>query len=76
MIDGDGLTAAAGLIPQCAMKVKRASDGGLISPYSPPDACSCAADASLTRSIPAGCTPCTSNSACPCGLSCRHGFCD
>ena len=31
------LEAGAGLIPQCAMRVKRSSDGGSLSPYAPCD---------------------------------------
>jgi ABC-type phosphate transport system substrate-binding protein len=34
------VTIAAHLIPNCAMKVKRASEGGALSPFTPPTDCS------------------------------------
>jgi hypothetical protein len=70
------IAVGAGYIPQCAMKVKRSSDGGLLGPYSPAQPCRCAYEALATRSIPPGCTPCPSASACACGQICRHGFCE
>jgi ABC-type phosphate transport system substrate-binding protein len=75
-VDHLALEASAGLVPQCAMKVKRASDGGLLSPYAPPQTCSCSFEALSTQATPAACVPCLSNSACACGKSCRHGFCE
>jgi hypothetical protein len=75
-IDHVMLEAGEGYIPQCAMRVKRSSDGGLLSPYTPLQPCPCAAEAFLSRSIPQGCVPCASASACTGGKSCRHGFCE
>jgi hypothetical protein len=75
-IDHVALEAGAGFIPQCAMKVQRSSDGGLLSPYAPADRCNCGFEAAITRTISVGCTPCASDSACACGLRCRHGFCE
>lgn len=75
-IDAFALSLSAGLIPQCAMKVKRASDGGLLSPYTPAKACNCAFEAYSAQIIPQGCIPCASPSACTGGLTCQHGFCD
>jgi hypothetical protein len=66
----------AGLVPQCAMQVKRAGDGGLLSPYSPPDPCSCWYEAAVHQALPPGCTLCTSDSGCTGGKRCRHGFCE
>jgi hypothetical protein len=70
------LEVGAGLIPQCAMKVKRSSDGGLLSPYSPPQSCNCGYDAITSGAFPPGCSPCTSASQCSSSLTCRHGFCE
>jgi hypothetical protein len=75
-IDHVALEAGAGLVPQCAMKVKRSSDGGGLSPYTPAQACSCGFEAAITQALPGGCTPCASDSACHCGARCRHGFCE
>jgi ABC-type phosphate transport system substrate-binding protein len=74
-IDHVALEAGAGLIPQCAMQVQRSSDGGLLSPYTPAKTCHCGFEAAITRALPAGCTACASDGVCPCGSSCRHGFC-
>jgi hypothetical protein len=75
-VDPFFLEVAAGFIPQCAMKVKRTSDGGLLSRYAPPRACHCAFEAQSAKIIPAGCTPCASASGCTGGLTCQYGFCD
>ena len=75
-LDGFGLALNAGLIPQCAMKVKRSADGGLLSPYAPSKACHCAFEAHSAQIIPPGCVPCASPSVCTGGLTCEHGFCD
>lgn len=76
--DAANLCGVAGTIPTCAMKVKRSSDGGLLSPYTPPETCSCAFEAAITKTTPAGCTACTGTgtSTCTGGLSCHHGFCE
>jgi len=73
--DAANLVGAAGAIPQCAMKVKRSSDGGFLSTYTPADACGCAFEAAITKTTPSGCTACTGNT-CTGGLSCNHGFCE
>jgi hypothetical protein len=67
---------AAGLIPQCAMQVKRTADGGLLSPYSPAVPCSCWYEAAVNQALPPGCPLCTTNGECAGGKSCRHGFCE
>ena len=60
------------------MKVKRSTDGGLLSPYAPAESCDCAFEAAITKTTPAGCTACTGTgtSTCTGGLSCNHGFCE
>ncbi len=74
--DVNGVRAAteSGLIPQCAMKVKRAFDGGELSLFTPAEPCGCFFD----RSVPQGTTTCTvcTNDA-PCGTGrCRFGYCE
>ncbi len=75
-IDFVAIEAKAWLIPQCAMKVQRSSDGGLLSRYSPSTTCNCQFEAVASRAIPAPCLPCASASACPPGVACRQGFCE
>lgn len=70
------LEGGSGLIPQCAMRVKRSSDGGLLSPYTPPESCRCAFEAAITKTLPPECVVCTSNSLCSGGKACRRGFCE
>jgi hypothetical protein len=74
--DPISIEAQASLIPQCAMKVQRATDGGLLRPYSPPWTCNCEYEAAVTQVLPPKCTFCTSSSMCSGGLTCRQGFCE
>jgi ABC-type phosphate transport system substrate-binding protein len=79
-IDYVALEGGAGTIPLCAMKVKRATDGGLLDHFTPTDTCSCAFEKAISKSTtdPSGCTPCTGTgtSTCTGGLSCHHGYCE
>jgi hypothetical protein len=75
-IDYVAIEGSAGLIPQCAMRVKRSAEGGLLSSYTPPEPCPCAFEAASTKSIPADCVVCTSNTMCSGGRTCRRGFCE
>jgi hypothetical protein len=69
--------ASAGVIPQCAMKVTRAQDGGFIKPYTPANACGCYWESKATKMTPAGCTPCTTNADCTAmGKTCSNTFCE
>ncbi len=74
--DVNGLKAAAdsGLVPQCAMKVKRAFDGGDLSLFTPPEPCGCF----FEKNVPQGVTACTAcNGDGPCGGGkCRFGYCE
>lgn len=69
--------AKAGVIPQCAMRVQRGSDGGYLSPYTPADPCGCFFEASATGvATPPGCTACTDDAGCSGGKTCHHNFCE
>jgi hypothetical protein len=70
------LQAAAHVIPTCAMKVQRTTDGGLLSPYAPTDSCSCAFEATATMSTPSGCLACTDDNGCTGATHCHHGYCE
>ncbi len=66
----------AHLIPQCAMKVKRGTEGGDLSLYSSPTPCGCYFDSLVTPGpVPAGCTACSATAPCATGM-CRNGFCE
>jgi hypothetical protein len=71
-IDG---VAAAGLVPDCAMKVRRAFDGGDLSLYTPAQPCGCYFDSKVRSQVPASCTACSASEPCASG-TCRHGFCE
>ncbi|HEY0463793.1 MAG TPA: hypothetical protein VGC79_06270 [Polyangiaceae bacterium] len=66
-----------GLIPECAMKVTRAADGGELSVYTPEAPCTCFYLSKIpgASGTPAGCTACTSSASCA-GGDCIHGFCE
>jgi hypothetical protein len=62
---------ASGLVPLCAMKVQRSSEGGDLSLYDSPAPCSCYFQFKAT-----GATTCTScTTSCASGM-CRHGYCE
>lgn len=66
-----------GLIPECAMKVTRATDGGPLSPFVPAESCTCYYLSKVPGAVgtPTGCTACASSAQCAAG-SCNHGFCE
>jgi hypothetical protein len=70
------ILAKASLVPQCAMKVTRSSDGGFLSPFTPADPCGCFFEATVTNMSPPNCVPCTDNTACSNGKTCHHGYCE
>jgi len=75
-IDYVAIEGGAGVIPICAMKVKRSTDAGLLSPYSPPEPCHCAFEAAIGKTAsPPNCTACSGTTPCATG-TCRHGFCE
>jgi hypothetical protein len=75
--DGLAEVVKVGLVPQCAMQVTRSTDGGDLSPASPPASCTCyyLSQVPGASGTPAGCTACADNSTCG-GGTCNHGFCE
>ncbi len=74
-VDGLAVIVSKGLVPECAMKVKRDPiDAAPLKGYTPAAPCSCFFDAK----VPGGkssCTACVDNT--PCGTGkCRHSFCE
>jgi ABC-type phosphate transport system substrate-binding protein len=73
-IDIEGL---AGMVPQCAMKVSRDTDGGLLKPYKPAVSCGCYYQQVVTAVMPPpNCTPCQDSTSCTGGKTCQTGFCE
>jgi len=52
------------VVPLCAMKVTRSSDGEDYTPYTPPVSCGCYYDFLTRGQAPAECTPCTNATDC------------
>ncbi|MES1175815.1 MAG: hypothetical protein ABUL62_15950 [Myxococcales bacterium] len=69
--------AKVGLVPDCAMQVTRATDGGNLTPFTPAQSCRCAYLSKVPEAlaVPTGCTACTSSNQCA-GGSCNFGFCE
>ena len=68
--------AGAGMVPLCAMKVTRETDGGYLKPYKPPVSCGCYYEKVVTQATPAGCVPCADSSTCTGGKTCQSQFCE
>ena len=66
--------AQSGLVPECAMRVTRASDGGDITPHRSSNSCSCLFDLKATGSTT--CMPCAVQGECRSGETCSQGYCE
>jgi len=68
----------AGMIPTCAMKVKRDAEGGYLSPYTPAKACGCYFETLVVGATgaPTSCVSCDDATPCAGGKSCNYGFCE
>lgn len=62
-----------GLIPRCAMRVQRQTEGGDFSLYQPSEPCGCYFDFRATGTTK--CSACTGSKMCGTGV-CRHGYCE
>jgi hypothetical protein len=71
-VNGLDQILASGLVPQCAMGVQRAFDGGNLSLYAPPEPCGCYFE-KLTGKT--SCTTCVDDQPCGAG-KCRRGYCE
>lgn len=73
-VDGLKQVVDSGLVPQCAMKVKRDFDGGDLSLFAPDEPCGCF----FEKNVPFGataCIPCTADDQCGTG-KCRRRYCE
>ena len=73
-VDGLGSVIKVGLIPQCAMKVKRDFEGGDLSPTSAAAPCGCYFESKVPQGA-SSCATCTTDATCGAG-KCRYGFCE
>jgi len=73
-VNGLDQVIASGLIPECAMGVKRAFDGGDLSLYAPAEPCACTFEAKVPQGS-TKCSTCTDSSTCGTG-KCRRGYCE
>lgn len=64
--------ALAGGIPACAMRVRRAEDGGPIEAWSPAEPCGCYFESVVGETACAACP----DGTCPDGGVCRFGYCE
>lgn len=64
---------SSGLVPICAMKVQRSTEGGDLSSYDDPQPCGCYFDKSVSGAT--SCTACSTANPCATGM-CRHGYCE
>lgn len=62
-----------GLVPDCAMGVKRAYEGGPLSLYAPAEPCGCRYESLVSTT---SCIACDEPSDCGATEQCRHGFCE
>lgn len=71
--DPEALVAAVGLVPDCAMSVKRSFDGGPLSLYQPAESCSCRYE--FLAAGAHSCQTCDGSNPCTTGV-CRAGYCE
>lgn len=70
--DMQAIVAAVGLVPDCAMGVKRSFEGGPLTLYQPTESCVCKYESLVDTS---SCATCSDNQPCSSGV-CRNGFCE
>lgn len=73
-VNGLDQVIASGLVPECAMGVQRAFDGGPLSLYAPPESCACYFEAKVPQGS-TKCATCTADAQCGAG-KCRRGLCE
>jgi hypothetical protein len=70
--DMQAIVAAVGLVPDCAMGVKRTFEGGPLRLYTPAQSCVCKYESLVDAS---SCAVCNASQPCASGV-CRAGFCE
>jgi hypothetical protein len=67
-----GIISAVGLVPDCAMGVKRSFEGGPLSLYKPTESCVCKYESLVDAT---SCAQCSATTPCASGV-CRNGYCE
>ncbi len=76
-VDLFGAMKRQGNVPSCAMRVRRASDGAPLEPFTPPVSCGCAFEAAAPGTTGAQCKACRDSSECTgASRTCSFGFCE
>ncbi|MCX5742714.1 MAG: hypothetical protein NT062_09480 [Proteobacteria bacterium] len=70
--DANVIVANVGLVPDCAMRVTRAFEGGPLSLYAPTTSCTCKFEQTVDTT---SCATCGPGNACATGV-CRSGLCE
>ncbi len=71
------LEAKSGVVPDCAMRVKRTTEVGPMISYMPKQSCECKFVFEATGAAPASCTACTTSAQCPATApACNYGYCE
>jgi ABC-type phosphate transport system substrate-binding protein len=74
-LDLIALEARRHVVPQCAMRVKRATELGALASFAPPGSCGCYYDQVANNATT--CTPCTGPRDCPAMAPvCSYGYCE
>jgi hypothetical protein len=64
-------------VPQCAMQVKRTTEMGPLSAYTPETPCGCYFEKMATGTAPASCKTCTTATDCTgANMVCGYGYCE
>jgi hypothetical protein len=72
-------TAAAKVIPQCAMRVRRNAEVGPEASFVPDESCGCYWESKANGTAPASCKTCGGDGDCtgaPSTPTCRYGYCE
>lgn len=68
--------ATSGVVPGCAMAVKRTTEMGPLQDSNRTKMCDCKFEAEATGVTPAGCVACSAGTPCTGGKVCNYGFCE
>jgi ABC-type phosphate transport system substrate-binding protein len=69
--------AKGGVVPDCAMRVRRDSEIGPLMSYMPARSCECKFVKEATGAAPASCQTCAQDSECPAATpKCNYGYCE
>ncbi len=73
-----GETVQGSLVPACAMRVQRSSEGGPLSTLIPQNTCGCRFETEAGLDVSASCKPCSTETDCtsPDAPACNFGYCE